>query len=371
MLPGGEGGILCRVCSNSAQQMEQPLKSKLGIHYANANFRALEQLSSIAWNAVTVLHLNRNRVPEIRAKYPDALLLIRAYLDNWYTTDPGRWAQEIATWWKDVAPFTKHLTWANEQNLTDEGHPLGAGTQIYPPRQVYEDIRDWNLIVIAELRQLCPGAILHFPALSQGHSDDQNDAGYVGFEILRSAVDACDYLDVHTYWNGAANRESVYFGRRYEKLRALFPDKRMFISECGADVDMQRNDGADYVAWLNGLPDYVEGACFFIWDSDGANAGWTIWNKPRIVDALKNYAPPSLTTVEYAVREAASHSSWMPINRDAALYKVAQKNGLGYPQTDEKEIVFGEAEWLFQVFQGGIVYVKKGDWGDVKWIKKT
>lgn len=265
------------------------MKSRLGIHLPNGGFHGMWALDSFHWNAFVALHLNRNLIPEIREHYPDALVLVRHYLENWYASDPHRVALDIADWYPSVKAYTRHITFANEQNLASEGAPYGG---LYPPDSLYEKINEWNLAVVKELRRLCPDAVIHFPALSQGHSDDQNDFGYVGFEICRPAVEACDYLDVHTYWNGAANREDIYYGRRYRKARALFPNKRMFISECGSDVSMQRDDGADYVAWLNGLEGYVEGACFFIWDSDVANAGWTIWNKSGITSAFKHYVPP-------------------------------------------------------------------------------
>jgi len=44
---------------------------------------------------------------------------------------------------------------------------------------------------------------------------------------------------------------------------------------------------------------------------------------------------------------------------------------LGYPQTDEFEFVFKNDSYIAQVFNRGIVYVKTGDWGNVKWVKKN
>jgi N-acetylmuramoyl-L-alanine amidase len=74
--------------------------------------------------------------------------------------------------------------------------------------------------------------------------------------------------------------------------------------------------------------------------------------------------------LEVSVWRAARTLTWMPINDQAALYQFAQENDLGYPQTDEFEFVFKNQTYVAQVFNLGIVYVKKGDWGNVKWIKK-
>jgi hypothetical protein len=67
---------------------------------------------------------------------------------------------------------------------------------------------------------------------------------------------------------------------------------------------------------------------------------------------------------------AAQRLTWMPINDQAALYQYAQKNNLGYPQTDEFEFTVGGVAYVGQVYNYGIVYVKQGDWGNCKWVKK-
>jgi hypothetical protein len=54
----------------------------------------------------------------------------------------------------------------------------------------------------------------------------------------------------------------------------------------------------------------------------------------------------------------------------AALYRFAQLNNLGYPQTDEFEFTSGSNTYVAQVFNLGIVFVKKGDWGNVRWMRK-
>ena len=74
---------------------------------------------------------------------------------------------------------------------------------------------------------------------------------------------------------------------------------------------------------------------------------------------------------DVAAIQAAKKLTWMPINTDAALYKFAETNTLGYPQTDEFKVTIGGAGYIAQVFNLGIVYVKEGDWGNVKWVKKT
>jgi len=85
--------------------------------------------------------------------------------------------------------------------------------------------------------------------------------------------------------------------------------------------------------------------------------------------AQVDYAFP-VQTLEQAIVARAQQFTWMPINDQAALYRFAQDNNLGYPQTDEFELIFNGTAYIIQVYNLGIVFVKKGDWGNLKWVKK-
>ena len=85
--------------------------------------------------------------------------------------------------------------------------------------------------------------------------------------------------------------------------------------------------------------------------------------------AQVNYTFPA-PTLEKAILSRAQQFTWMPINDQTALYRFAQANNLGYPQTDEFETTFNNEGYVIQVYNYGIVYVKKGDWGNIKWLKK-
>jgi hypothetical protein len=60
----------------------------------------------------------------------------------------------------------------------------------------------------------------------------------------------------------------------------------------------------------------------------------------------------------------------MPVNNQAALWKFAQANGLQDQQTDEIAFTFDGESYITQVFNRGIVYVKVGDWGNIKYVPK-
>jgi hypothetical protein len=80
--------------------------------------------------------------------------------------------------------------------------------------------------------------------------------------------------------------------------------------------------------------------------------------------------PPLPASLDQTAIANAQKYAWMPINTDGALYKFALSRRLGYPQTDEFEFTYGGDTYVGQVYNLGIVYVKKGDWGNSRWVKK-
>lgn len=91
---------------------------------------------------------------------------------------------------------------------------------------------------------------------------------------------------------------------------------------------------------------------------------------PKAITVPQPPPPPPPQTVEKAIQSAAVKLVWLPINSDAALYKFAQTKNLGFPQTDEFQVTFANDTYICQVFNLGIVYVKVGDWANVKWVNK-
>lgn len=78
-----------------------------------------------------------------------------------------------------------------------------------------------------------------------------------------------------------------------------------------------------------------------------------------------------LTGLETAVLDRANAAKpWMPVNNTAALWKFAQARGLQDQQTDEIPFTYNGDAYIAQVFNKGIVYVKVGDWGNIKYIPK-
>jgi len=93
------------------------------------------------------------------------------------------------------------------------------------------------------------------------------------------------------------------------------------------------------------------------------------WGNVQSVKKPQDAPTPSDPVASAAVA-AAQQVKWMPINTGSAFYKFAQANNLGCPQSDEFEFTV-DTDYVGQVYVGGFVYVKKGDWANIKWIKKS
>lgn len=99
-------------------------------------------------------------------------------------------------------------------------------------------------------------------------------------------------------------------------------------------------------------------------------------NPINLANGFRGFTDPApvvkqLSGLEQAVLDRANAAQpWMPVNNTAALWQFAQAKGLQDQQTDEIPFKYNGAQYIAQVFNKGIVYVKVGDWGNIKFIPK-
>ncbi len=216
-----------------------------------------------------------------------------------------------------------------------------------------------------------------------------------------------DALSLHTYthgfnadlitsedkWGAPFQNYHAHF-RTYRDFLGVIPASLkaapVFITETqAADPDWWRDQNSGWIrAAFKEINDWnavqsnqpIQALCLFRWET--GEPLWSISDKNGLKDdfrgALKNnypvrWAPPPPLTdpaAPAAIAAAIANKPWMPINTGGALYMFAFANNLGYPQTDEFEFTFNMDTYVSQVYNLGIVYVKKGDWGNVKWVNK-
>ncbi|MFH0902261.1 MAG: hypothetical protein V2A73_16645, partial [Pseudomonadota bacterium] len=191
-----------------------------------------------------------------------------------YTRDRGGWS---------LASLGCHVTPANEQNLETEG---GGWTAEW-----YTRINWWNLEWAAEFMAQtgCPKERLHWPAVAYGHSDDQNDLGYIGLDICRESIEAYGVLNSHPYWFAADQVLDRFRGHRFELLHDLFPDKPIFCAESGGMNVLRATAPAEIIQWFESLYayDYVlAGTPFIAQDPTGQHSinDWS--RRPEILQLV-------------------------------------------------------------------------------------
>ncbi len=69
--------------------------------------------------------------------------------------------------------------------------------------------------------------------------------------------------------------------------------------------------------------------------------------------------------VGVAAKIALANTYGIPLNTEAALAKFAIQNKLGIPLTDEIEFKWKGESYVGQMWSGGAVYCKKGDFGNI------
>ncbi len=272
----------------------------------------------------------------------------------------------------------------------------------------------------------CRQAIKQLP----GHADDwvvpaapapwNNQTTYAGnpggdwVKYFQDLLNQClqlgakpDALALHTYTHGldaALITSEAKMGAPFQNYHAHFRAYRDFLTVVPtalrtAPVLITETQAADPDWWQNRNVGWIREAfreintwnatashqpiqalCLFRWQT--GEPKWSLADKSALHDdfraALQNDyrvrwaspPPPPPDPVATAAIAAAKKFTWMPINTDGALYKFAQAQNLGYPQTDEFEVPFQGETYVAQVYNLGIVYAKKGDWGNCKWVRK-
>jgi hypothetical protein len=337
------------------------MPSKLTFHIMGFDGKVLDQLQQMQPSTVKLFDFpSDTNIDEIRRRCPNTLLIYRQYTNLTFSNPADQFVTEL----DDTLNKLK-----------------GRGI-------IWEGLNEPVIKSAAEARALSDWFV-RFASLM--HAKNEKVAAYsfstgnpdLSFvPLLVPGVQACDYLAMHEYYYPQVNSGSDL--GRYRQFYNLLPAdarKPILITETGAD-DGQNNGWLKYYQpdqFMKILRDYdtllrqdnyVMGATIFQY---GAGDPWKTFDITTIGGLIANYvsnpgAGPA--NLQDAILAEAKKHTWVPINTNGALFKYAQTQKLGFPQTDEFEFQVGADRYVGQVYNGGIVYVKKGDWGNVKWVKK-
>jgi hypothetical protein len=396
------------------------VSNQAGIHVPNGTIPAEDKRAYVEMGGSHFVFLHEQTADALamRRASPDGTILCRFYLPRWPDRDPRDWARECARWYQmavrdpatgeqfSLQSIRAAVTPANEQNLGEEG---GGWS-----REWYKRINDWNLAWHDEFTRATgiDRALTHWPALATGHSDDQDDLGYVGYEICRPSIEAYGVLDVHTYWDAGTvldlctpsgewkrrDRNAELYGTRigggwrFQLAHERFSHKPIFISECG-QFDVTRHDAAaEFVAWFASLrhSPYITGATPFIFrDPTGAHSH-NDWGRNREIEkavraAIQNgaIANGSGASVPNAPPDAAGGENGQTMNLGAGFKRAVAAGllpGFGEGETwhffgseDETSMAVGRdgfATWrkdtneVVVVRDDGAIFADNGNRGD-------
>lgn len=293
-------------------------RHKWGLYLPNdGDPRVHDAIDVVGDGCYTLLHHqagNDQCLKKLRAACPDALILIRCYVKDWYARDPVDWADEVYDILRGggdpITRYTRHFTWANEQNLAlESGGLVGASDTRLAAWRDYINIAAWNDAFLDRYRSL-PGTdddVAHYPAMAYGHGEDWGydgdghplpgfplDDGGVpvpAFELLRPGIDRCPVLNVHPYRQAGVPVLDEWRGvRRLELVEALFPGKPLFAAETGTfEITRPQAPGwmCDIGYYLQGRGSVV-GFTPFIFDSPDPGHNANNWRlNPNVADAYK------------------------------------------------------------------------------------
>lgn len=267
----------------------------------------------------TLLHTvtgRDNALRRIRAEQPDALILVRCYLPNWYAVDPVQWAADVWTILHGgsdpIVRYTRRFTWANEQNLAlESGGMVGASDGRQATWRDYVNIAAWNDAFIEAYLKLTDTSedILHYPALATGHGEDWGrDRNYqpmdgfpvpvrggdptVAYELLRAGISRCAVLNVHPYKQPGHPATDEWEGvGRIQRVTKLFPGFPLFVDETGQfeiTADHAPQDLVDIGYYLQGLQAPILGWTPFILGSSDQGHNSNNWSlNPKVAEAYK------------------------------------------------------------------------------------
>ena len=355
------------------------MPSKITFHINGFDSKVFDLLSQMQPTVVKVYDFpSDSNIDEIRNRCPNTLIVYRHYV-----------AWDAQTEWKFTHPVQGFVDKLQDPLNKLKGRGIiweGVNEPIIATTQDAQTLNDW-FVRFADLMHAKGEKVAAF-SFSTG-----NPVNLDLVPLLEQAALKCDYIALHEYHHPVAGSGQFTRYRQFRAKLSVNARKPIIITECG--VDNGQNQGwqafmtADqYTQLLAGYDtellknNYLIGATLFQY---GGGGEWKTFDVALIGKKIADYVtsqggggnPPgdgdTVTTpsqLEQAIITEAKKRRWMPINDTAALYQFAQENNLGYPQTDEFKFVFNNQNYIGQVYNLGIVYVKEGDWGNPKWTKK-
>lgn len=255
----------------------------------------------------------------LRDRAPEALIMLRFYLQNWYMANPESWVSQMWSILSQKNASDRNgrrnidlidcFTWANEQNLkVESGGAIGSSPGNMILRGQWEIIRDWNMRVLDAIDAIPEfrDKLRVFPAMAMGNSDDQDDGAGVGLDIMQPVIARCHYGAIHPYWNSTLPLDNEWVGLgRVAKQLPFFKGRKILVTETGNFAVTDPMAPSQYVQagyYFQGIPEIDAFAYFIFADPTKQHQQNDMSRNPNIYDAIKKatkteralYVPPSV-----------------------------------------------------------------------------
>ena len=253
----------------------------LGVHASSDPYMTEQGIDAITVSNPGVIKVlsfhSPNDIESLKDRNPQTKLwVIRAFLSfaNGRNVTPNQFFNDTIS---DVTRSLGALSGEavaielhNEPNLVDEGWGGSWGGGL--------TFNDWYLSVLSLYRQHLPSAKFIFPGLSPGGSIAGIRTDEMAFgQQCSSAIEASDYLGVHTYWNVGYSMSSAIAGTsRYASQFA----KPVIITEASnTSIGTTPTDKAyQYIQFANDISAIgdVRAVTYFLSESSNPIWGWSV-----------------------------------------------------------------------------------------------
>lgn len=369
-------------------------KSKLGIYVISlGGVDVVEYVRQAMPRVILSMDHNPGTWQQVKQVSPNTMIVGRHYVDDGDQIFADQPVQRATALFNNMKPDMEKMRGIYDAWMGYNESVINSESDARALSQFY--VTWGNLMRAANLKSAAYSFATGTPAAGFPNPDGNgNEPNYWAF--LADGLRACDYLSLHEYSAPLMKTLEGFLCLRYRHVHDILPaDARrpIIITETGIDGGVIAGGASAQKGWTfftnedgylselqwydNNLlsDDYVLGATIYSLNPWGIQGSFAIDQADKIRDYIGAGGPPSpinppQQTLQDAVKAAAAAVPWMPVNNTAALWKYAKQNGLQDQQTDEIHFSFNGADYIAQVFNLGIAYVKVGDWGNIKVIPK-
>ena len=207
------------------------------------------------------LQTNAEQIARIRKNYRDAFIMSKVHLPmTGAGTAPSGWVAQVRPLLKahldaGISYFEVH----SAPNLVREG--------CFTAWQSGDEFARWWLDVVTLLKETYPHGRFGFPGLANGTQVfGQRMDAQIFLEQADEALLLADWIGVHCTWANSGELLDERLGARQLLMRRWYPDKLLFITECGnlnplADANAKAREHAEFLERAQLTPGV--GAVFF------------------------------------------------------------------------------------------------------------